>query len=193
VWVAVLETGVQALPPVGAGGLADVDPEVFGTVVAEARRQSQQLGLIASENVVSRAVLEAEGTLFTNKYAEGLPGNRYAGGCQQADRVEDLARRRLQSLFGAEYANVQPHSGAQAVMAAYLALLRPGDTVLAMDPAFGGHLTHGSPVHLSGHIYRFVHYGVDRDTERLEMDAIRALARRGRPAPAPARERKGGV
>lgn len=180
--MAVLETGVAAGPPAAVGGVAATDPEVAGVLAAERARQAQQLGLIASENFVSRAVLEAEGTVFTNKYAEGLPGSRHAAGCQEADRVEELARRRLQALFGAEYANVQPHSGAQAVMAAYLALLRPQDTVLAMDPAFGGHLSHGSPVHISGQLYQFLHYGVDRDTERLDMAAVGALARRHRPA-----------
>ena len=176
-----VETGVRAMPPVGERCLTDADPEVAQALAAERERQSVRLGLIASENFVSRAVLEADGTIFTNKYAEGLPGSRYATGCQEADRVEDLARRRLQALFGAEYANVQPHSGAQAVMAGYLALLRPGDTVLAMDPACGGHLTHGSPVHLSAQVYRFVHYSVDRDSERLDMEEVRQLARRHRP------------
>ena len=180
-WVAVVETGVRAVPPADERSLADSDPEVAQVLAAERERQSERLGLIASENFVSRAVLEAEGTILTNRYAEGLPGSRYSAGCQEADRVEELARRRLQTLFGAEYANVQPHSGAQAVMAAYLALLRPGDTVLAMDPACGGHLTHGSPVHLAAQLYRFGHYGVDRDSERLDMDEVRERARGLRP------------
>ncbi len=181
--MAVLESGVRAgVDSTGQRALQEVDPEVAGIIAAEHARQADRLGLIASENLVSRAVLEAEGSVLTNKVAEGLPGGRYVGGCEQVDRVEELARSRLCRLYGAEHANVQPHSGAQAVLAAYLALLKPGDTVLAMDLAHGGHLTHGSQGNLSGQLYGFVHYGVDRETETIDMAEVEAVARRTRPA-----------
>ncbi len=166
----------------GQRPLDEVDPEVAEAIGLERVRQAEKLGLIASENLVSRAVLEAEGTVLTNKYAEGLPGGRYYGGCQYVDQIEELARTRLCALYGAEHANVQPHSGAQANMAVYMALLHPGDTVLSMDLAHGGHLTHGSAVNFSGQLYRFVHYGVNRETERIDLDEVRAVAERERPA-----------
>jgi glycine hydroxymethyltransferase len=162
--------------------LAAADPEVAEAVAAEGRRQDRCLGLVASENFTSRAVREAEGSLLVNKYAEGLPGARYYGGCECVDAVEELARQRLKRLFAADHANVQPHSGAQANMAAYMALCRPGDTILSLSLAAGAHLTHGSPEHLAGQIYRFVHYGVRRDTERIDLDEVEAIARRERPA-----------
>lgn len=156
--------------------LLESDPELANLVYQEERRQQEHIELIASENFASRAVMEAQGTVLTNKYAEGLPGKRYYGGCEHIDAVESLAIRRAKRLFKAEWANVQPHSGAQANFAVLLALLKPGDTILAMDLSHGGHLTHGSPVNVSGKWFRAVHYGVDPDTERLEFAAIRRLA-----------------
>jgi len=161
--------------------LWQVDPEVAEALRAEAARQAGTLELIASENFVSEAVLEAMGSVFTNKYAEGYPGKRYYGGCQFADVVEDLARNRLKALFGAEHANVQPHSGAQANMAVYLTALQPGDTVLGMDLAHGGHLTHGHPLNFSGMTYKFVPYGVAKGTETIDYDALEALANEHKP------------
>ncbi|MBT4186198.1 MAG: serine hydroxymethyltransferase, partial [Gemmatimonadales bacterium] len=140
--------------------LRRADPAIFDSIVAEARRQADGLELIASENFVSRAVLEATGTVMTNKYAEGLPGKRYYGGCEFADIAEDLARDRAKQLFGAEHANVQPHSGAQANMAAYFSFLDPGDKILGMSLSHGGHLTHGSPVNFSGRLFDVAAYGV---------------------------------
>ena len=169
------------LAPELTRSLEEVDPEVEALVAAELRRQSERIGLIASENLMSRAVLAAQAGGLAGKYAEGLPGARYCGGCTYVDELEELARQRLRELFGAEYANVQPHSGTQANMAAYHALCAPGDTVLAMDLAHGGHVTHGSAANFSGRLYRFVHYTLDRDRERLDMDAVAALARRVRP------------
>lgn len=148
---------------------------------SEHRRQEDTLDLIAAENHASPAILEAQGSLLTNKYAEGYPGSRYYGGCEVIDRIEALARSRAQALYGAEHANVQPHSGAQANMAAYMATLQPGDTVLAMRLTHGGHLTHGSPVNFSGQLYKFVSYGVDRRTELLDYDLVEKLAREHRP------------
>ncbi|MFO7587877.1 MAG: serine hydroxymethyltransferase [Gemmatimonadota bacterium] len=162
--------------------LACVDPEMLGVLEAEAARQRDGLELIASENFVSGAVLEAMGSILTNKYAEGYPGKRYYGGCEHVDRAEELAITRAKRLFGADHANAQPHSGAQANMAAYFALLQPGDTVLGMDLSHGGHLTHGSPVNFSGQLYRFLPYGVRREDERVDFDALLELARRERPA-----------
>jgi len=161
--------------------LEAVDPTVFEVIRAEAARQREGLELIASENFVSGAVLEAMGSVLTNKYAEGYPGKRYYGGCEHVDTVEDLARRRATTLFGADHANVQPHSGAQANMAAYFALLETGDTVLGMNLSHGGHLTHGSPVNFSGRLYRFLPYGVREEDGRLDMDALAALAQAERP------------
>lgn len=161
--------------------LAATDPEIFRWIREEHRRQRETLELIASENFTSAAVLEAMGSALTNKYAEGYPGRRYYGGCQFVDEVEELARRRACALFGAEHANVQPHSGAQANMAVYFATLQPGDTILGMDLAHGGHLTHGSPVNFSGQLYRVVAYGVDPETERIDYDQVARLAREHRP------------
>jgi len=161
--------------------LQSVDPEISRAIHAEVNRQQTNLELIASENVVSRAVLEAQGSILTNKYAEGYPGRRYYGGCEFVDVVEQLAIDRAQALFGAEHANVQPHSGSQANMAVYFAHLQPGDTILAMDLTHGGHLTHGSPVNFSGKFFRVVPYGVRREDERLDVDAMRELARQHRP------------
>ena len=161
--------------------LADTDPEIAKALRAEAQRQHRNLELIASENFVSEAVLEAVGSVLTNKYAEGYPGRRYSGGCEVVDVVEDLAIARAKELFGAEHANVQPHSGAQANMAVYFTLLKPGDTVLGPNLSHGGHLTAGSPVNYSGKFYSIVAYGVRKDTERIDLDQIRDLARQHRP------------
>ena len=161
--------------------LSASDPEVFSAVGDELRRQRSSIELIASENFVSLAVMEAVGSPLTNKYAEGLPGKRYYGGCWAVDRVEDLARERAKRLFGAGFANVQPHSGAQANYAALAALAQPGDTILGMALDNGGHLTHGSPANFSGKLYNVVSYGVDAQTERIDMDAVEALAREHRP------------
>src|SRR5262245_40890032 len=157
------------------------DPDVARIIAQEARRQREGLELIASENYTSRAVLEAQGSVLTNKYAEGYPGNRYYGGCEYVDQVENLARDRAKELFGAVYANVQPHSGTQANMAVYFTFLKPGDTVLGMDLSHGGHLTHGSPVNFSGQLYRFVAYGIDPKTELIDYDQVEAVARREKP------------
>jgi glycine hydroxymethyltransferase len=157
------------------------DPDVWAAIQAEERRQADGLEMIASENYTSRAVMEAVGSVLTNKYAEGYPGRRYYGGCQHVDAVEDLARDRAKKLFGAEHANVQPHSGSQANMAVYFAALEPGDTVLGLDLAHGGHLTHGMKLNVSGRLYRFVSYGVTRDTHRIDFDQVAALAREHRP------------
>lgn len=157
------------------------DPEVYQSIRHELERQSNQLELIASENIVSEGVLEAQGSIFTNKYAEGYPKKRYYGGCEYADEIETLAMERARTIFNAEYANVQPHSGSQANMAVYFAALKHGDTVLGMDLAHGGHLTHGSPVNFSGQIFKFSSYGVDRDTERIDMDEVERVAMEHRP------------
>jgi len=157
------------------------DPDVARIIAHEARRQREGLELIASENYTSRAVLEAQGSILTNKYAEGYPGNRYYGGCEYVDMIENLARNRAKELFGAVYANVQPHSGTQANMAVYFTFLKPGDTVLGMDLSHGGHLTHGSPVNFSGQLYHFVAYGVDPKTELIDYDQVEAVARREQP------------
>jgi glycine hydroxymethyltransferase len=164
-----------------SSALQAVDPEVWRAIRAEADRQQTNLELIASENVVSRAVLEAQGSILTNKYAEGYPGRRYYGGCEFVDVAEQLAIDRAKALFGAEHANVQPHSGSQANMAVYFSQLAPGDTILAMDLTHGGHLTHGSPVNFSGKFFTVVSYGVRREDERLDVDAMRELARQHRP------------
>lgn len=164
-----------------AAVLAAQDPEVAGIIERERERQRTCLQLIASENFASPAVLAATGSVLTNKYAEGYPGKRYYGGNRVIDQVEDLARRRLTALLGADHANVQPHSGANANAAVYLALLEPGDTVLAMRLDQGGHLTHGSPVNFSGRLYRFVAYGVTASDERIDLDQIADLARAERP------------
>jgi glycine hydroxymethyltransferase len=158
-----------------------VDPEIFAAVSQEKARQENKLELIASENFVSQAVREAQGSVLTNKYAEGYPGKRYYGGCEWVDVAENLAIERAKELFGAEHANVQPHSGAQANMAVYFAVLEPGDKVLGMNLAHGGHLTHGSPVNFSGKLYEFIGYEVDRETETIDYDEVRRLAREHRP------------
>ena len=157
------------------------DPEVSAAIDAEVRRQHEGLEMIASENFVSRAVLEAAGSVFTNKYAEGYPGRRYYGGCEYADVVENLARDRAKQIFGAEYANVQPHSGSQANAAAYAAVLQPGDTILGLDLAMGGHLTHGHKLNFSGKLYHVVSYGVRRDTETIDYDELEQIALREKP------------
>lgn len=157
------------------------DPEVVAAMQQELQRQQDNIELIASENIVSRAVMEAMGTALTNKYAEGYPGRRYYGGCEHVDVVEDLARDRAKQIFGADHVNVQPHSGAQANMAVYLATLKPGDTVLGMELSHGGHLTHGSPVNASGLLYNFVAYGVNEETYRIDYDEVRKLAFKHRP------------
>jgi len=152
------------------------DPEVAQAIEQEENRQRNTIELIASENFVSRAVLATQGSVLTNKYAEGYPGKRYYGGCEFVDVVENLARERVKKIFGAEYANVQPHSGSQANMAVYFAFLKPGDTVLGMNLSHGGHLTHGSPVNISGVYFNFVPYGVNSKTERIDYDQVRQLA-----------------
>src|SRR5512134_874881 len=161
--------------------LARTDPEVADAVRHETLRQGAQLEMIASENFVSEAVLEAMGTVFTNKYAEGYPGRRYYGGCENADVVESLAIARAKELFGADHANVQPHSGAQANTAVYMAVLKPGDTMLGMNLSHGGHLTHGHPLNFSGRFYNVVAYGVRKDDERIDYEAMEALAREHQP------------
>ena len=161
--------------------LADVDPDIAKALRQEAQRQQRNLELIASENFVSDAVLEAVGSVLTNKYAEGYPGKRYYGGCEVVDVVEDLAIARAKELFGAEHANVQPHSGAQANMAVYFTILKPGDTVLGPNLSHGGHLTAGSPVNYSGKFYSIAAYGVRRDTELIDLDEVRDLAKKHRP------------
>ena len=156
--------------------LKQADPQVAEAIDHELNRQRTKLELIASENIVSRAVMEAQGSVLTNKYAEGYPGKRYYGGCEYVDVAEQLAIDRAKELFGAAWANVQPHSGAQANMAVFFALLQPGDTILGMNLTDGGHLTHGSPVNISGTYYKVIPYGVDRETERIDYDALEKLA-----------------
>ncbi|WP_457574973.1 serine hydroxymethyltransferase [Desulfolithobacter sp.] len=161
--------------------LEHVDPDVYRFIQYELERQTNQLELIASENIVSQAVLEAQGSIFTNKYAEGYPNRRYYGGCDYADEVESVAVRRAKEIFDAEYANVQPHSGSQANMAVYFATLKPGDKVLGMDLAHGGHLTHGASVSFSGQLFNFISYGVDRETETINMEEVERIAFENRP------------
>src|SRR6184192_451999 len=161
--------------------LAETDPEIFHAIQHETERQNSQIELIASENFVSEAVLEAAGSVFTNKYAEGYPGKRYYGGCEFADVVENLARERAKKLFGAEHANVQPHAGSQANMEAYAAVLQPGDTILGLNLAHGGHLTHGHHLNFSGKTYRIVPYGVTKGTETIDYDDLEKLAEKERP------------
>ena len=161
--------------------LKEFDPEIYEAIVAEAGRQGDGLELIASENFVSRPVLEAVGSVMTNKYAEGLPGRRYYGGCEFVDVAETHARDRAKELFGAEHANVQPHSGAQANMAAYFTFLDPGDKILGMDLSHGGHLTHGSPVNFSGQLFSVSSYGVREEDDLLDYDMVRSRAKAERP------------
>ncbi|HOZ72889.1 MAG TPA: serine hydroxymethyltransferase [Spirochaetales bacterium] len=157
------------------------DPELYSAIQGEQDRQRKNLELIASENYASKAVMEATGSVLTNKYAEGYPGKRYYGGCEYVDVAENLARDRAKALFGADYANVQPHSGSQANMGVYFAALKPGDTILGMDLAHGGHLTHGAPVSFSGKMYNVVRYGVDKETETIDYDQVERLAKENRP------------
>src|SRR3954453_8142171 len=161
--------------------LAEIDPEIYRAIQNEADRQNTRLELIASENFTSEAVFEATGSVFTNKYAEGYPGRRYYGGCEHADAVENLARERAKKLFNAEYVNVQPHSGSQANEAAYASILKPGDTILGMNLAHGGHLTHGNPLNFSGKTYKIVPYGVRREDERIDYEELAKLAEEHRP------------
>ena len=175
--------------------IAEEDPEVWAAVAAEMERQEEGLEMIASENYTSPAVMQAVGSVLTNKYAEGYPGRRYYGGCEYVDVVENLARDRAKQLFGAEHVNVQPHSGSQANLAVYLTAVQPGDTVLGLDLAHGGHLTHGMKLNISGKLYHFVSYGVTRDTHRIDFDQVaapgpraQAEADRGRRQRLPARD-----
>ena len=161
--------------------IAEEDPEIWAAVAAEMDRQQDGLEMIASENYTSPAVMQAVGSVLTNKYAEGYPGRRYYGGCEHVDVVENLARDRAKQLFGADHANVQPHSGSQANLAVYLTAVQPGDTVLGLDLAHGGHLTHGMKLNVSGILYHFVSYGVTRDTQRIDFDQVAALAREHKP------------
>src|SRR3989304_8984811 len=161
--------------------LTIVDPEVAHAIYMETKRQSEKLELIASENFVSEAVLEAQGSVMTNKYAQGYPGNRFYGGCEYVDIVENLAIERCKKLFGAEHVNVQPHAGVQANMAVYFSVLKTGDTILGMDLSHGGHLSHGSPASFSGSFYRGVFYGVDRKTEKVDFNQVEELAKKNKP------------
>ena len=161
--------------------LRKVDPSIAAVIDSELKREREGIELIASENVVSPAVLAAMGSVLTNKYAEGYPGKRYYGGCEVVDQAEDLARDRAKKLFGCDHANVQPHSGSQANMAAYFSVLKPGDTILAMSLSHGGHLTHGSPLNFSGQLYNVISYGVSMETETIDLDQVAALAREHRP------------
>jgi glycine hydroxymethyltransferase len=171
----------RAQPSFFSATLTQSDPELAGTVIRELKRQQDEIELIASENMVSRAVLETAGTVLTNKYAEGYPGNRYYGGCQFVDEAETLAIERAKELFKCRFANVQPHSGSTANQAAFLALMTPGDTFMGLSLAAGGHLTHGSPVNLSGKWFKVVPYGVRRQDQRIDMDEVATLARAHRP------------
>ena len=161
--------------------IKETDKEVFQIINGEIERQEHNIELIASENFTSRSVMEAVGSALTNKYAEGYPHKRYYGGCDEVDKVEELAISRLKELFGAEHANVQPHSGSQANMAVYMSVLQPGDTVLGMNLSHGGHLTHGSPVNFSGKLYKFISYGVDKDTEVIDYEELRRIAIENKP------------
>src|SRR6202048_46046 len=171
----IMKTDRMSLP------LNEADPQVAAAIDNEVRRQHEGLELIASENFVSAAVLEAMGSVFTNKYAEGYPGKRYYGGCEFADVVEDLARERAKKLFGAEHANVQPHAGSQANMEAFAAVLQPGDTILGLNLAHGGHLTHGHHLNFSGMTYKIVPYGVTKETETIDYDELEKIAEQERP------------
>src|SRR5574344_2990910 len=161
--------------------IKSVDPKVYEAIMNEKNRQNSKLELIASENFVSEAVMEAQGSCLTNKYAEGYPGHRYYGGCEYVDVVEDLARERACKLFGADHANVQPHCGANANLAVFFAFLKPGDTVMGMNLSQGGHLSHGSPVNISGNYFKVVPYGVDKQTEIIDYDAMEKLALENKP------------
>ncbi len=176
------ETTGRTSAAVNSGGLRKVDPEIFDAIAAEEKRQRENIELIASENFTSRAVMEAQGSVLTNKYAEGYPGKRWYGGCENVDTVEQLAIDRAKRLFGSEHVNVQPHSGAQANMAVYFAAIKPGDKILTMNLAHGGHLTHGHPANFSGKFYQVTHYGVDEKTEQIDYDALQKLAEETKPA-----------
>src|SRR4051794_26577128 len=171
----------QSFERLRAAGLAEIDPEISELLGRELDRQRGQIELIASENFTWPSVLEAVGSVPTNKYAEGYPGKRYYGGCEVVDEIEELARSRAKELFGAEHANVQPHAGAQANMAVYFAMLSPGDRVLGLSLDHGGHLTHGLKVNFSGKLYEFHHYGVSRETMRVDYDEVLARAKEVRP------------
>lgn len=166
---------------VNSSCLSTVDSHIWDALQHERRRQVEGLELIASENYTSAAIQEAVGTVLTNKYAEGYPGRRYYGGCEYVDVVESLARDRVKQLFGAEHANVQPHAGSQANMSVYMSVLKPGDKVLAMDLAHGGHLTHGMSLNFSGQLYQFIHYGVRESDHRIDFDKVAALAKEHKP------------
>src|SRR5256885_8117591 len=172
------KTGADSL---FSASLADTDPEIFAVIGKELGRQRDEIELIASENIVSKAVLEAQGSVLTNKYAEGLPGRRYYGGCQHVDVAESLAIERVTKLFGCKFANVQPHSGASANAAAFMALMAPGDTFMGLNLSARGHLTHGSPVNMSGRWFKPVPYGVRRDDHRIDFEDMQRLAREHRP------------
>src|SRR5438270_7290754 len=175
-------SAIAAMPTrLFSASLSEADPEVFDAIDLELGRQRDEIELIASENIVSRAVLEAQGSVLTNKYAEGLPGRRYYGGCQYVDIAEQLAIDRVTRLFGCRFANVQPHSGASANVAAFMALMQPGDTFLGLNLAVGGHLTHGSRVNMSGKWFKAVPYGVRRDDHRIDGEEVAKLAREHRP------------
>ncbi|MFV0416003.1 MAG: aminotransferase class I/II-fold pyridoxal phosphate-dependent enzyme, partial [Chthoniobacterales bacterium] len=161
--------------------LADFDPEITAAIRAEEVRQAEHIELIASENYTSKAVMQAQGSCLTNKYAEGYPGKRWYGGCEHVDSVESLALDRVQKLFGAEHANVQPHSGSQANMAVYFSVLKPGDRILTMDLAHGGHLTHGHRANFSGKLYEVTHYGVNRESEEIDYDDLARMATESKP------------
>lgn len=161
--------------------ISEIDPEIAEALKLEANRQDYKLNLIASENYTSRAVMEAQGSIMTNKYAEGYPGKRYYGGCEFVDIAEDLARERAKAIFGAEHVNVQPHSGSGANMGVYFSVLKPGDTIMSMDLSHGGHLSHGSPVNFAGQLYNIVPYGVSKETEALDYDELLAMAKQTKP------------
>src|SRR5580765_8019781 len=179
--MSVTQDALSAVEGFFSASLAESDPEIADAIRRELGRQRDEIELIASENIVSRAVLEAQGSVLTNKYAEGLPGRRYYGGCQYVDIAETLAINRVKKLFGAEHANVQPHSGASANVAAFFALMQPGDTFLGLNLAAGGHLSHGSPVNVSGKWFKAVPYGVRRDDHRIDIDELRKLAEQHKP------------
>ncbi len=169
-------TTVTSSPALNASTVSEIDPEIAAAIAAERQRQENHVELIASENFTYPAVMEAQGSVLTNKYAEGYPRKRWYGGCEHVDVVEDLAIARAKELFGADHANVQPHSGSQANFAVYTSVLQPGDKVLGMNLAHGGHLTHGNPVNFSGKLYKFVQYGVREDTGLIDYDELAAVA-----------------
>src|SRR4029077_9531445 len=179
--MSVTQSALSTVEGFFAASLAESDPEIADAIKQELRRQRDEIELIASENIVSRAVLEAQGSVLTNKYAEGLPGRRYYGGCQFVDIAETLAIERVTKLFGCGFANVQPHSGASANIAAFFAMMAPGDTFMGLNLAAGGHLTHGSPVNMSGRCFKPVPYSVRRDDHRIDMDEVQSLPKEPRP------------